>query len=58
MEDKINKTLDYYCCKRKVLLDFVNSNNNLTADQIIENGEELEILEYKITALEIAKENK
>ena len=58
MEDKIDKTLDYYCYKRKELLNFVNSNNNLTADQIIENGEELEILEYKITALEIAKENK
>ena len=39
------------------MLDFINSSNNLTVDQIIESGEELAILEYKITALEVAKEN-
>ena len=35
----------------------MNSNNDLTIEQIISNGEQLSILEYKITALEIAKEN-
>jgi hypothetical protein len=35
----------------------VNSSKDLTIEQIIEFGEELSILEYKITALEVAKES-
>jgi hypothetical protein len=57
MKYKIDNTIDYYCYKRNEILDLVNSSNNLTADQIIQNGEELAILEYKITALEVALEN-
>lgn len=57
MEDKIDIALEYYNAKSKELLEFVNSNNNLTVDKIIECGEELSILENKITALEVAKEN-
>ena len=57
MDVKIDKTIAYYCIKKKEVLDFVNTQNNLTTEQIIESGEALEILEYKITALEIAKEN-
>lgn len=57
MEEKIEKAIEYYNFKSKKILDFINSSNNLTVDQIIESGEELAILEYKITALEVAKEN-
>ena len=57
MKYKIDNTIDYYCYKRNEILDLVNSSNNLTVDQIIQNGEELAILEYKITALEVALEN-
>ena len=57
MDTKITVTLEYYFKKRKEILNFVNSNNNLTPDQIIENGEQLAILEYKITALQVAQEN-
>jgi hypothetical protein len=57
MEDKISVTLDYYSVKRKEILDFVNSSSNLTPDVVIEKGEELAILEYKITALQVALEN-
>ena len=57
MKRKINKTLDYYFIKRKEISDIVNSSNNLTADQIIHYGEEMAILEYKITALQVAQEN-
>jgi len=57
MEDKISIALKYYYYKRKKILEFINGNNELTPDQIIENGEELAILEYKITALQVAKEN-
>ena len=57
MENKINITLQYYYRQRQKLMDFSNKNSNLTADQIISNGEELAILEYKITALQVANEN-
>lgn len=57
MEDQIKITLEYYYLKRKEIMDFSNSNYNLSADQIIKNGEELAVLEYKITALQVAQEN-
>ena len=56
-EDKIQYTLKYYCRQRQEILDLVNASDDLTADQIIQFGEEMAVLEYKITALEIAKEN-
>lgn len=57
MENKIDKTIDYYTFKSNEILEFVNSNQKLTVDQIIQSGEELAVLESKITALEVAKEN-
>jgi len=45
MENNIDRTLDYYCHKRKEILDFVNVSKALSPDQIIESGEELAILE-------------
>ncbi|MCL6296329.1 hypothetical protein [Jejuia spongiicola] len=57
MEDKIDNTLAYYYHKRNEILNFINTNDCLVPDQIIEKGEELAVLEYKITALQIAKEN-
>lgn len=57
MEDKIKITLDYYFLKQKGVLDFVNKSDNLTVDEIIEKGEELAVLEYKITALQVALQN-
>ena len=56
-DDKIKKTIEYYRYKRNEILDFVNSKTNLTPDDIIKNGEEMSILEYKITALQVAMEN-
>ena len=57
MEDKINKAIEYYIFKSNEIIGYVNSNKNLTTEQIIECGEQLSILEYKLTALEVAKEN-
>ncbi|TXD52454.1 MULTISPECIES: hypothetical protein [unclassified Polaribacter] len=57
LEDKIEKALEYYVFKSKQLKDFVNSSKDLTVEQIVEFGEELAVLEYKITALEVAKES-
>ena len=57
MVNKIEKALEYYSFKSKEILDFINTSKNLTVEQVIESGEELSILEYKITALEVAKEN-
>ena len=57
MEDKIGSALEYYNIKRQGILDFINSNSNLTSDVVIEKGEELAVLEYKLTALQVALEN-
>lgn len=54
---EIEKAIEYYTFKSSALKEFVNSNNNLSIEKIIESGEELAILEHKITALEVAKEN-
>jgi hypothetical protein len=57
MKNNIDDTLEYYNKKAQEILDIVNSGNNLATDQIIQYGEDLAIIEYKITALEIAKSN-
>jgi|TARA_R100001369_G_scaffold88287_1_gene124605 hypothetical protein len=57
MDDKIEIAIAYYTKKGQEILDAVNSNSNLTADELIHYGEEIAIIEYKLTALEVAKEN-
>lgn len=57
MVDKINATLEYYFVKRKGVQDEINLRSNLSVEDIIEKGEELAILEYKITALQVALHN-
>jgi hypothetical protein len=57
MTNKIDKAIEYYNFKSKEILDYMNASDNLTVEEIIEKGEELAVLEYKITALEVAKEN-
>lgn len=55
--DKIDKTIEYYTIKINAIVKYMNTNTNLTIEDIITNGEQLAILEYKLTALEVAKEN-
>lgn len=57
MEDKIEIAIAYYTKKGEEILEAVNSNDALTADELIHYGEEMAIIEYKLTALEVAKEN-
>jgi hypothetical protein len=57
MTDKINETLKYYSYKKNGIMNFINGKDDLTVEEIIENAEELSILEYKITALQVALEN-
>ncbi|WP_400075968.1 hypothetical protein [Winogradskyella sp. R77965] len=57
MEDKIEIAIVYYTKKGQDIIDAVNSNSSLTADEIIHYGEEMAVIEYKLTALEVAKEN-
>lgn len=57
MDKKIEFTIDYYTKKGEDILNTVNSRGNLTADELIHYGEEMAIIEYKLTALEVAKEN-
>jgi hypothetical protein len=54
MNNKIEKAIVYYTVKSKEIIEYVNSNNELSAEQIIQSAEELAILEYKLTALEVA----
>lgn len=57
MDEKINVAISYYSKQGKDILDTVNSKDNLTADELIHYGEQMAIIEYKLTALEVAKEN-
>lgn len=57
MDEKIDKAIKYYTVKSEEILNYINSNTDLTAEQIIQRAEELSVLEYKLTALEVAKEN-
>ncbi|MBF8148921.1 hypothetical protein ITJ86_03375 [Winogradskyella sp. F6397] len=57
MGKKINTAILYYSKKGQDILDAVNSNTNLTADELIHYGEEMAVIEYKLTALEVAKES-
>lgn len=57
MNHKIEEAIKYYKFKSKELVDYINRNTNLKVEEIIEKSEELAVLEYKITALEVAKEN-
>jgi hypothetical protein len=54
MKDRIEVAKEYYTFKSKEIIDYVNKNKNLSVDEIIECGEELAILEHKITSLEVA----
>ena len=55
--DSIEKTIAYYKAQSEKIISDVNQSTTLTADEIIEYGEKLAVLEYKLTALEIALTN-
>lgn len=57
MDEKIDKAIAYYTQKGDAILQRVNSTSHLTADELIKYGEEMAIIEYKLTALEVAKES-
>lgn len=57
VKTKIDKAIDYYSFKSRQITNFVNDSKDLTVEQIIEFGEELAVLESKITALEVARES-
>ncbi len=57
MDKKIDKALEYYKFQSNKIADLVNKSSNLSIEEMIEHGNELAVLESKITALEVAKEN-
>lgn len=57
MTKKIDNAIAYYSKKGEEILKIVNSRSDLTADELISHGEEMAIIEYKLTALEVAKES-
>ncbi|GAA4280103.1 hypothetical protein [Gaetbulibacter aestuarii] len=54
---KIAEAISYYSIKREEIIRFMNDHNDLSAEEIIQKGEELAVLESKLTALEVAREN-
>ncbi|WP_198034948.1 hypothetical protein [Winogradskyella sp. J14-2] len=57
MKDKINVAIEYYTKQGDEILKNVNTKTNITADELIKYGEEMAVIEYKLTALEVAKES-
>ncbi|MEP5256134.1 hypothetical protein [Winogradskyella rapida] len=57
MDDKIENAIAYYTKQGEAILAAVNSSQNLTADEVIHYGEEMAKIEYKLTALEVARES-
>tara|TARA_Y100000034_G_scaffold105927_1_gene133928 strand:- start:286693 stop:286866 length:174 start_codon:yes stop_codon:yes gene_type:complete len=57
MDKKIDKALEYYKFQSHKIAAIVNKSTELSIEEIIEYGDELAVLESKITALEVAKEN-
>jgi len=57
MDRKIDIAIEYYTSQGQKILDKVNKRNNVSADELIQLGEEMAIIEYKLTALEVAKTN-
>jgi len=57
MDNKIDIAIEYYTSQGQKILDKVNKSDNVSADELIQLGEEMAIIEYKLTALEIAKTN-
>ncbi len=57
MKTKIDLALEYYAVKQNEILKFVNNSNSLSIDDIIKCGEEMAVIENKMTALEVALES-
>lgn len=57
MDNKINEALEYYKIKQEEILNIINNRSNLSVDEIITYGKKISVIENKITALEVAKEN-
>ncbi|WP_165764733.1 hypothetical protein [Winogradskyella aurantia] len=57
MKDKIGTAISYYTKQGEEILKTVNSRKDLTPDELIYFGEEMAKIEYKLTALEVAKES-
>lgn len=57
MDKKIDIAIEYYNKQGEDIINKVNSRSDITADELIKFGEEMAIIEYKLTALEVAKEN-
>lgn len=57
MDKKLDTAIEYYSIKQKEILDLVNNSSSLSVEDIIRYGEEMSVIENKMTALEVAKEN-
>ena len=57
MDQKIENALTYYETKQREILKVVNSDKILSVEDVIKFGKEMAVIEYKLTALEVALES-
>lgn len=57
MDKKLDTAIEYYSIKQKEILELVNDSSTLSVEDIIRYGEEMSVIENKMIALEVAKEN-
>jgi hypothetical protein len=57
MDEKIDRAIEFYNERKVEILDFINKHNDLNTYLIISRAKELEDIESKIAALEVAKAN-
>lgn len=52
--EELEKAIEYYTFQKKQLLKSLNKENTFNEYEFIQFGEELAVLEHKLTALEVA----
>ena len=57
MDKKLDTAIEYYSIKQKEILELVNGSSTLSVEDIIRYVEEMSVIENKMIALEVAKEN-
>ena len=55
--EKIDRAIRFYEDQKNEILYYLDGNENLSADLIIKNGKDLELIATKIDALFVAKNN-
>lgn len=52
---ELEKAIEYYTFQKKKIVNLLNEKNTFNEYDLIQFGEELAVLEHKLTALEVAQ---